>query len=327
MHTIPLPQTIKLIKKNKNQGTLVITPCFQGYATTLGNALRRVMLSSLEGGAVTSVKIKNVKHEFSTLPYVKEDVINIILNLKLLRFKIFTDKPVKISLRAKGEEIITAKNIKTKSDVKIANLDQHIATLTDKKAELEIDFVVQKSRGYLPVEAREDEKKEIGEIKIDAMFSPIEKINYKIKNVRVGKKTNFEKLLLGIKTDGTIGVKEAVEEASRILIDHFAVLGNIDEQEKEKIIKKAQEKEDEVKIKKEKNEKIEEQAKKDIKKQSLEELKFSMRTLSALKKSKIKTLAGITRYTEEKFLALDGIGAGVLKEVKKILKKYGLAFK
>ena len=221
MESLPLPQHIKVINKGLNHDLVVIEPCWPGYGTTLGNSLRRVLLSGLPGAAVTSVKINSVNHEFSSLPGVKEDVIDIILNLKRLRLKIFSDVPVKISLKASGEGQVTAKNIKATSDVEIINHDLHIATLTDKKAELDMELTVANGRGYLPVEAREKEKMELGQIAMDAIFSPVVHVGFSVEDTRVGQVTNFDKVTMDVSTDGSISPLEAVKQASQILVDHF----------------------------------------------------------------------------------------------------------
>ncbi len=226
MEPILLPTKIEYQedKEEKNKGTIVIEPCYPGYGTTWGNALRRVLLSSLEGAAVTAVKIKGVKHEFSTIPFVKEDVLEIILNLKQLRMKIFTDEEIRLSLKAKGEKKVYAKDIEKNALVEIVNPDLLIATLTDKKADLEMEIFVKKGRGYVPVEERRGEAREIGKILIDSVFSPIKRVGMRIENVRVGEKTNFDRLTLSIETDKTITPLEAFIKAAEMLKDQFSYL-------------------------------------------------------------------------------------------------------
>jgi DNA-directed RNA polymerase subunit alpha len=222
MESIILPSKIEIKKgDHPNQATIIVEPCYYGYGTTLGNALRRVILSSLPGAAVTAVKIKGVQHEFSAIPHVKEDVIEIILNLKQLRLKVFQDEPVKLTLKAKGEGAITAENIEKNADVEIVNPDLFIATLTNKNAELEMEITVSQGRGYVPVEARSKEKLEVGAIAVDSIYTPIKSIGYKVDNVRVGDITNYDKLILDIETDGTINPEEALRQGAQILINHF----------------------------------------------------------------------------------------------------------
>ncbi len=225
MEDILLPSKIELTPgEDASKATLTIEPCFHGYGTTLGNALRRVMLSSLPGAAVTAVKIKGVTHEFVAIPGVKEDVLEVLLNLKSLRLKVYNDEPVRLLLQVKGDKAATAADIEASSDVEIANPDLHIATLTDKKAELEMEIFVGKGRGYVPVEERSKEKNELGMIAIDSVFSPVRDVGYRIDNVRVGQITNFDKLVMTIETDGTITPEEAVDQSVKILLDHFSLV-------------------------------------------------------------------------------------------------------
>ena len=210
-------------KENQNKSVLTVEPLYFGYGTTLGNSLRRVLLSSLEGSAVTSVKIEGVDQEFSAIEKVKEDALMICLNLKKLRLKVFSDEPVKLTLKASGEKIVTAKDFKKDSQVEIMNADLEIATLTDKKANLNMEVTVQKGRGYVPTEERDKEDVEIGTILIDAIYSPVKKVGYKVVPTRVGDITNYDKLMMEIETDGTITPEEAVEQSNKILIDHFAL--------------------------------------------------------------------------------------------------------
>lgn len=220
---ILLPKPPKIIKKGENRAMFEIENCYPGYGMTLGNAFRRALLSSLPGAAVTSVKIKGVDHEFSTMPHVLEDVIQIILNLKQVRFKLYSDGPVILSLKAKGEKKVKASDIKASSDVEVINKDTHIATLTDKKAEIEIEIEVDRGLGYMPVEQRKKEKLTIGSIAVDAIFTPIKRVNYEIENMRVGDRTDFNRLQIDIETDGSISPEEAFEKAARILVNHFSL--------------------------------------------------------------------------------------------------------
>jgi DNA-directed RNA polymerase subunit alpha len=222
MESIILPSKIEIKKgKQSNTATVTVEPCYYGYGTTLGNALRRVILSSLPGAAVTAVKIKGVQHEFSTIPHTKEDVVEILLNLKQIRLKVFSTETVRLTLKVKGEKEVTAADIDKSADVEVINKDAHIATLTNKNAELEMEIFVSQGRGFLPVEAREKEKLELGAIAIDAIFAPIKNIGYKVENVRVGDITNYDRLILDIETDGTITPEEALKQGVQILIDHF----------------------------------------------------------------------------------------------------------
>lgn len=232
--SITLPQKIKFNKIDENHEQAIIGPCYPGYGITIGNALKRVLISSLEGGAIYAVKIKGAQHEFSTIPNVLEDVIEIILNLKELNFNIHSDKEIKLTLEASGKKEVKAKDIKLTSDVELINPDKHIATLTNAKSEIKIDLFIKKGRGYWPSEEREEER-EIGVIAVDSFFGPIKKVGLKIENVRVKQMTNYENIVLDIKTNGVISPKDALDVATKILIEQFNVVEkNINEKEDKK---------------------------------------------------------------------------------------------
>ena len=198
------PSKPKIIeKKGENFAIFEVAELYPGYGTTIGNSLRRVLLSSIPGASITQIKIKGIQHEFSTIPGVLEDVILIILNLKKLRFKLFSDEPQTAILKAKGEKEVKAADFKLPSQVEIVNKDAHIATLTDKKADLEIEARIEKGIGYEPVERRKKEKLPIGFIAIDAIFSPIKRVSYSVENMRVGERTDFDRLKIEIETDGS----------------------------------------------------------------------------------------------------------------------------
>lgn len=228
MEDILLPSKIEIVPTGRdNESMLVMEPFFHGYGHTVGNALRRVLLSSLQGAAVIAVKIKGASHEFQAVPNVKEDVLEIILNLKQLRLKVYSDEPVKLTLHAKGDKKVTGKDIQANSDVEVANPNLHIATITDKSGELEMEITVAKGRGYVPTEERGKEKAELGTIAVDALYSPIRSVGYKVDDVRVGQVTNYDRLSLTIETDGTVDADEAVRSSAKILIDHFALLTGV----------------------------------------------------------------------------------------------------
>lgn len=230
MEKLLLPSTVQLLDgESPNRGRVVITPCYHGYGTTIGNALRRVLLSSLPGAAVTAVNIKGAQHEFSSLAGVKEDVLDIILNLKRLRVRVFSAEPVKVRLRAKGEGPVMAEKIETTSDIEVVNKDLVIANLTDPKAELDMELTLEQGRGYVPVEERKNREMDIGTIGIDALFSPIVDVGYSVDFTRVGDVTNYEKLILDIETDGTMSPKEALHQAVDIVTDHLRIVqGGLD---------------------------------------------------------------------------------------------------
>jgi DNA-directed RNA polymerase subunit alpha len=307
---IPLPQKPKIIKKEQNKAIFEIEGLYPGYGATVGNSLRRVLLSSLPGAAVTQMKIKGVQHEFSTIPGVIEDVITIGLNLKQLRFKIYTDEPQKARLKIKGEKEVKGSNFELPSQIELINKNSHIATLTDKKAELDIEIQIEKGMGYVPVERRKKEKQEIGAIALDAIFTPIRRISFNVENMRVGDRTDFDKLSLEIETDGTITPEETFLEASEILVKHFSLLF-------ESIMPPKEEKKAETK----------KEAGGEMIKTKVVELKLSARTTNALLDNDIKTLDGILKKSEKSILELKGMGEKGLKEIKRLLKRKGCELK
>lgn len=224
--------SIKTIEENSTKGVFEVEGLFAGYGLTIGNALRRALLSSLPGAAVTQIKVKNVSHEFSTLPGVQEDMVELSLNMKKIRFKTSAEEPQILSLKAKGEKVITAGDIKTTSEVEIVNPEEILAHLTAKNAELDIEVTVQRGLGYSSVESRkEEEKLAIGTIAIDAFFSPVTKVSYNIENMRVGDRTDYNRLKVEIETDGTISPSAALHKSSNILLDHFKTISDVVVQE------------------------------------------------------------------------------------------------
>jgi len=325
---ITLPNKPKIIEKEKNKSVFIVNACYPGYGTTLGNAFRRVLLSSLPGTAITSIKIKGIKHEFSTIPHVMEDVVQIILNLKQVRIKLCVDNneqiPLKASLKVKGEREVTAGDIKTTPELEIINKDLHIASLTDKRADLEIEIDVESGLGYSSIEQRKSKKIEIGKIAIDAIFSPVKRVNSSIENVRVGKRTDYDRLKFNIETDGSITPKEAFLKAANILVDHYKVFVSLNEKKKEikkKIIKK---KKKSVEAKSVFNKK---EKKEDLTKTKINDLKISSRIISILSNTGIKTVAGLTRKSEEDLKNLEGMGNKGVIEIKRAIGKLGLTLR
>lgn len=224
MEQIPLPNQAEVKPLQGNVYELTLEPLYPGYGVTIGNAIRRVLLSSMPGAAVTAVKIKYVDHEFSTIPNVKEDVIQIILNLKQLRLRSFSPEPVRLSLTKKGQGQVTAADITVTDQVEIVNPDLYLCTLDNKNGDLDMELIVEQGRGYVPVEGRENNRGEAGLLALDAIFSPVKSVYYDVTNVRVGQITNFDKLTLHLETDGTMTGQEAVDIAAHILVDHFAMM-------------------------------------------------------------------------------------------------------
>jgi len=305
---IPLSSSPKIIKKDKNLATFEIEGLYPGYGVTIGNSLRRVLLSSLEGAAATKVKIKGVHHEFSTIPGVLEDIITICQNLKQLRFKIYTSEPQKATLKIKGEKEVKGADFELPSQVKLVNPKTLIATLTSKNASLEMEIQIESGIGYVPVEQREKEKLAIGEIQLDAIFTPVRRVAFHVENMRVGERTDFNKLKIEIETDETISPEEAFYKASEILVKHFALIS----EELSRTIKKEEKKEAPAK------------PSADIK---VEDLKLSSRTINALLQNNIKTVAGILKKKEKSLLEMKGMGEKGVKEIKETLKKLNLELK
>ncbi len=305
MEAIPLPNQVSLLEQDGNRYTFVMEPLYPGYGVTIGNTLRRVLLSSMPGAAVVAVKMKWVDHEFSTIPNVKEDVVEIILNLKQLRLKVHTEEPVRLSLKVKGEKVVTAADIKETDLVEVVNKDLYIATLDNKSAELDMELIVQQGRGYVPVEQRESEKLEIGMIAVDAIYTPIKNVNYEVQNVRVGQITNFDKLTITMETDGTINGQEALNIAAHILVDHFTMLVNdsaIPANATSRAVTP---------------EVFEESAEGT----SVKSLDLSVRAQNALEKNAISTVEQLQAMTSEEIKSLDGLGEKTASEILAVLGK------
>ena len=228
MENILLPSKMSFADgSQEHEAVLTIEPLHHGYGTTVGNALRRVLLSSLEGAAVTGMKVKGAQHEFSTVEGVKEDVLEIVLNLKKLRMKSHSSEPVTLSLSASGKDgAVTAADIADNADVEIMNKDLVICTLTDKSKELNMELVVERGRGFLPTEEQDTSGNDIGMMAIDAVFSPVLNVGLKVENTRVGEITNYDKLIMNILTDGTVTAQEAVNQATKVILNHFNWIEN-----------------------------------------------------------------------------------------------------
>ncbi|HLM84502.1 MAG TPA: DNA-directed RNA polymerase subunit alpha [Candidatus Bathyarchaeia archaeon] len=321
MQKISLPAQPKYIEVGKTKGKIEIDGCYPGYGTTLGNSLRRVLLSSLPGAAATSLKIKGVSHEFSTVPGVLEDVIQIILNLKKVRFLSHSDEPVKLTLKEKGAKAITAAQIQCPSDVEVISKDFPIATITDKKGELEMEIEVQKGLGYVPVEQQEREKKEIGLIAIDAAFTPVRRVNYSVENTRVGKRTDYDKIILEIETDGSITPQEAFQKAVGTVLEQFDAIKDFEIEKEIETVEKEEPVEEEI------SKAAEKEVAKNDKGIPIESLSFSTRTMNVLEKSNIKTIEDLVAMTEEELMNVDGMGEKGLKEIKKAVGNFGLTLK
>jgi len=307
LEEISLP-SVTCEEEGKNRAIFTIKPLYPGYGMTVGNALRRVMLSSLPGAAVTGVKIAGADHEFSTIPHVKEDLIEIILNLKQLRLKLRGNETLKLEIKEKGEKIVKAKDIKTPTQAEIMNPDLTIANL-GKKAKFEVEIEISKGRGY------------IGKILVDAIYTPVKKVRYSVGSIRVGKRTDFDQVVFEVETDGSITPREAFAQSARFLVNHFDLFSGLD---------KAGEKVKTVKPKKTEKKAVKKQETKkkgDSKKLNIGEIGLSTRTEKALIDNGIKTIAGLLRFKADALEEKEGIGKKAVQEVKSKLKKLDLSLK
>jgi DNA-directed RNA polymerase subunit alpha len=288
----------------------ICEPLERGYGVTLGNALRRILLSSIQGPAITSVKIEGVLHEFSTIPGVKEDVTEIVLNLKGVQLKMHTYEPQTITVSAMGECDVTAGDIVCGHQVEVLNPDHHIATLSE-GARLAMEMTVEMGRGYVPVERRTDEARGIGVIPIDALYSPVRKVNYTVTNARVGRRTDYERLTLEIWTNGSISAEDALAYAAKILKEQLSIFINFDE----KVTDVARTSEETSEI----------SGTEEFLFTSIEDLDLSARSLNCLRKAGIELSGDLIQKTEEELLNLENFGKRSLLEIKERLSELGLS--
>ncbi len=323
-NNVALPSKPRVVTEKETSATFEIDGLFPGYGHTLGNSLRRIILSSLTGAAITSVKIEDVPHEFSTIDGVQEDVITILLNLKRIHFSITGDEPQVISLSAKGVGDVTAKDIKTTGQVEVLNKDQHIAELTSKNASISMEITVEKGLGYVPRETRNEDKAEIGTIQLDATFTPIRRVNYEVENMRVGDRTDFNRLRMFIETDGTLTPREALERSIEIMIYQLkAIVGFKELHEEIEVEEVVVEKPESVMPKPKQKEQVDA----DVLKTRVESLKLSTRTIGALEQANIRTVGGLARKREEDILAIEGLGLKGLQEIKRALSEFGITLR
>ncbi len=328
-YDIILPSKPRVVSEEGNKGIYEIDGLYAGYGYTFGNALRRVLLSSLPGAAATAVKIDGVSHEFSTIAGVKEDVVLILLNLKQLRFKLYSDEPQTVKLSAKGQKKITAKDLEVPSQVEILNKDLPIATLTTKDAKLKFELTVEKGLGYVPREVLKKEKVDIGTLILDAIFTPIRRVNYEVENMRVGDRTDYNRLRFVIETDGSISPADALNQAVKITIKQLEAIADITVKS-EKVFsveaEKASEKTEEVDN--EKFEKKEEGVPEtETLKTRIEDLKLPSRVSGALSAAGVRTIGGLTRKKENDLLEIEGVGKKAVDQIKQALAELGLSLK
>ena len=302
------------ISEDNRYGKFVCEPLERGYGTTLGNSLRRILLSSLPGAAITSIRIDGVLHEFSTIPGVRDDVTNIVLNLKSLCFKMYSEEPRVLRLDVKGEKEVKAADIITDPDVEILNPDLHIATLNE-DGELHMEMTVERGKGYVAAEKNKKPDHVIGVIPIDSIFSPVQRVNYTVQDTRVGNVTDYDKLILEVWTDGSIRPEESVSRAAAILISHFKLFQNMagipEEEEEEEVLPPEPEEPDASKV-------LE---------TTIDDLDLSVRSFNCLKRANINTVADLVSKTEEDMMKVRNLGRKSLEEVKKKLEEYDLALK
>lgn len=297
-------------ENGEEYGRFVIEPLERGYGTTLGNSLRRILLSSLPGAAVTSVRIEGVLHEFSTIPGVVEDTADIVLNLKELLVKMYEDEPVTLRVVAEGPGDVRAEDIEVPSSVEILNPDLHIASLAN-DGSLEMELTVAKGRGYVSAERNKSDDQPIGVIAIDSIFTPVRRVNFRVEDTRVGQVTDYDRLILEVWTDGSIAPNEAVSLAAKILTEHLRFFIGLDEEA------------DGMEIMVEK----EEEEKDRLMEMTIEELDLSVRSYNCLKRAGINTVEELTRKTEEDMMKVRNLGKKSLQEVKEKLATLNLSLR
>ena len=317
-NTIVLPSKPRIISEDKTSGVYEIDGLYPGYGHTLGSSLRRIILSSLPGAAVTSVKIVGVPHEFSVIPGVKEDVITLLLNLKQLRIRITGDSAQTLSLKVKGVKDVRASDIKVPGQVEILNPDLLIATLTDKSADLDMEITVEKGLGFVTKDVREKNRVDIGSIALDSIFTPIRRVSYEVENMRVGDRTDFNRLQIAIETDGSLTANEALEKSIEIMISQLKAIIGFKEEEK---LSGSHISTDE------KSGDNEAPVDEDFLKTRIENLTLSVRTLNALSNANIRTVGGLARKKEKDLLEIEGMGSKGVTEIKKVLGEYNISLK
>ena len=314
---IALPSKPRVVKEEGNQGIFEIDGLYPGYGHTLGNSLRRVILSSLPGAAITHVKIEGVKHEFETISGIKEDVITILLNLKRVRMMLHEDGPITVTLKADKVGIVTAGDIDVPTQVEILNPEQPIAEITAKGTKLEMDITLEKGLGYVPREVHQKEKVEVGSIALDAVFTPIRRANYEVENMRVGDRTDYNRMRMYIETDGTYTAKEALENSIEIMVHQLKSIIGFQETVVESDTSASDSKTE-----------VEETVSEpdpDVLKTRIETLDLSNRTMSALEEASIRTIGGLVRKKKDDILSLEGIGPKGLEEIEALLNDLNIS--
>jgi DNA-directed RNA polymerase subunit alpha len=317
-HSIILPSKPRIVKEDAFSGVYEIDGLYPGYGHTLGNSLRRIILSSIPGASITALSIDGVKHEFSSIDGIKEDVIAIILNLKKVRFQLHGDDAQKATLHIKGAKTISSNDITVPTQLEIMNKDQYICESTAKNVDIAIEITVEKGLGYVPREALQKEKAEIGTIFLDASFTPIRRASYEVENMRVGDRTDHNRLRVTIETDGTITPHEALESSIHTMVSQLQSIVGFREQvidmPKESVHVPAPEQADSLDLT-------------DASKVKIEDLGLSTRTENALVSASVRTAGGLARKSESELLSTDGLGEKGITEIKKALSDLGLELK
>ena len=312
---VTLPSKPRVVSEDEFSGVFEIDNLYPGYGHTLGNSLRRIILSSLPGAAITQVKIEGVDHEFSVLDGVKEDVLTILLNLKRIRLSLHGDEPMTITLKKSGVGFVTAADLVTPTQVDVLNPEQPICEITSKGTTLEMEILVEKGLGYVPREIHQKDKVDVGTIALDAVFTPIRRANYEVENMRVGDRTDYNRLRVSIETDGTFSPREALEKAVEIMVHQLSAVIGFQEKYTAPTVTTPIDAITEVN----------QEPSSDILKTRIETLDLSTRTAQALEEASIRTVGGLVRKSKDDILALDGIGPKGLEEITELLQKMGLS--
>ncbi|HEC32684.1 MAG TPA: DNA-directed RNA polymerase subunit alpha [Candidatus Kaiserbacteria bacterium] len=318
-YNVALPSKPRIVSEEEFSGIYEIDGLYPGYGHTLGNSLRRIILSSLPGAAITSAKIDGIQHEFSTIEGIKEDVITILLNLKKVRIQMLSDEPQQMKINIDGIKSITAADIEIPGQLQILNPEQPIAEITGKNTKLSIEMTVERGLGYVAKEVLQKERVETGVISLDAVFTPIRRVNYEVENMRVGDRTDFNRMRVFIETDGTVTAKEAFEKSIEIMINQLKAIIGFKEEEIEIP--------EEVEVKKEPTEEEKKEIDSEFLKTRIDDLELSARTTNSLEGANIRTVGGLVRKREEDILSIEGIGQKGLQEIKRALSNFGVTLK
>lgn len=317
-YTILLPSKPKVISEKGESGVFEIEGLYPGYGHTLGNSLRRIILSSLPGVAITSVKITGVSHEFTVLEGVKEDIVTILLNLKKIRMRFTTDEPQTLYLKVKGEKVVRASDLEVPGQVEILTPDEVIATIIGKNTALDMEIKAEKGLGFMPKEMIEKSRVDIGTIALDGIFTPIRRASYEVENMRVGDRTDFNKLRMSIETDGTVSPSLALSSAIEIMINQLKAIVGFREEEPVA---------EEKSVREDRGSATRSATDPEVLKTRVESLDISPRARSAISLANIRTVGGLARKKEKDLLEIDGLGAKGIQEIKKALGEFGITLK